>query len=117
MERHADPERHLIRPGLGSESPLEVQGTGHGARRHREHREDAVALPLVRWPVATVSLDGLMGELVVALDRPRHGARVLLPQLGRALDVGEEHRERAGRGGTCRLRFFLRLHRKSFSRS
>jgi 3-oxoacyl-[acyl-carrier protein] reductase len=92
---NADSQPHRFKVG-----PLEVDRASRCGRRPRERDNEAVALALLDGTDTTVSRGTVLERLVEARDRRSHDDRILLPQTGRALDVGEEQRHRSHRQGS-----------------
>ena len=88
-------------PPAGHVSCANARCTSSAAATASDAREKAadhaVALTLLDRPDAAVERDGRVEELVVTGDRGRRLVGARLPELRRALDVGEEERHRAGR--------------------
>ena len=95
VDAHAHADDRPPGPLLASERLLAGDRALDGRARAAEDREEGVALP-VDLGAARV-LEGLPEELVVDReDATVVGTPEVLQELGRALDVGEEERDRAG---------------------
>jgi hypothetical protein len=93
---HAHPHAHrpVARPRVGGERALRVGGAGHRVPRPPEDVEEGVALRVDLPP--TVLPERASHDLgVLAEDAPVVAAK-RLQEPGRALDVGEHERDRAG---------------------
>ena len=97
VERHAHAHFATRGPRFLRERALHVERRGHGVRRPREGADHAVAFTLLDRAHAAVQRDGGFEQLVVTGDRDRRLVGTRLPELRRALDVGEQERHRAGR--------------------
>jgi hypothetical protein len=75
------------------ELTLEGEGGGYGVGGAGEDGEEAVALPALLDERAGVVGDEGGSERIVAGESRLHRPRVLLPELGAALDVGEQERD------------------------
>ena len=96
VQAHANPDLNSLRPVVRHERALTLDRSEEGVARARERDEERVALRVDL--VSAVSVERLAEQ---ALMVGQHGAVVLaelLDEPRRALDVGEEERDRAGRG-------------------
>ena len=94
VQPHAHSNVDVLRPGVGGESALRVRGGCGGVLHPREGDEERVSLR-VDDP-AVVRLEGSDQECAVLVDD--RGVAVAQPaeELGRAFDVREQERDRAG---------------------
>ena len=93
VERHPRPERAGLRPRGSGERPLAGERRGERRGRGREGGAEGVADRLE--DVAAVVRDRPAQQGIVPGDRGGHRPRQPLPELGAALDVGEEKGHRA----------------------
>ena len=93
VQRHPHPQRDGVRPFLGQQAPLRFDGCGDRLTGALEGGGDAVAPG--REHEAAVSIYGAAQDGVVACQRLFHDGGMRVPQLGRALDVGEQECHRA----------------------
>ena len=89
------PVRLLVRPRLGGERALDLGRGGDRVPRAREREEDAVTGPVDLR--AAVRRGGLAHELAHARPRGREPLAEQVEEPRRALDVGEEERDRPRR--------------------
>lgn len=92
VQRHSHAQRRAGRPGLGVEAALNLEGRADGVRRVVESHAEGIAHRLEH--AAAMAFDSGGKQTVVTLQGHTHGLRLLLPQGGRALDVGEQKGER-----------------------
>ena len=97
VERHPHAHFPTRGPRLLRERALHVERRGHRVRRPREGADHTVAFTLFDRAHAAVQRDGRFEQLVVTGDRDRRLVGTRLPELRRALDVGEQEGHRAGR--------------------
>jgi len=95
VDSHAHPQRRRQWPRFECDRALRRDGRVDAVRRRREDRVSAVAGLLHHVPA--VRHDRVPQDLVVARERGSHLARLLLPEAGRAFDVGEQEGDRSGR--------------------
>ncbi len=110
MQAHADQDWPARRPGLRTQRLLSGQDRGDCGWCRPERRAEGVAYRLE--DITARGLDGRPEDLVVAAERDRHWRRLGLPQPGRALDIGEQQRDRAG-GDRGRLAHLRRITRNT----
>jgi hypothetical protein len=94
VQSHAGPQRAHGPPLLSFECDLRLDRCGHGRRRGRKHGMKSVTGALDHD--AAVSGHSVGEQLVVARQRDLHFIGLLFPQLGRALEIGEQERHRSG---------------------
>ncbi len=97
VERHAHTHLPTGGPRFLRERALNVERRGHRIRRPREGANHAVAFTLLDRAHASVQRHGGFEQLVVTGYRVRRLVGTRLPELRRALDVGEQERHRSGR--------------------
>ena len=101
MHPHAHAQLHTLRPGVGGEGLL-GEGCG-GGRVTGALEDDEVRVPLGVDLDASVSCHGLAEEPAMLREQVPVGVAELVQEPGRALDVGEQQRDRARRERrTCR---------------
>ena len=88
------PIRSLIGREVGT---LHIERICHCIAGSCERGDEAIALTLFDWAYPAVFGNELRGRPIQAGDGLGHGVRLGLPELSRALDVGEQQRHRAGR--------------------
>ena len=81
----------------GEVSKLQIERTCHCVAGACKGGHEAVAFALFDRPYAVVLGNDFVSRPVQTGQRGRHRLRLGLPELGRALDVGEQQRHRAGR--------------------
>jgi hypothetical protein len=102
VDPHADAELGVDRPDLALQRELRLAGrVDRGARRVEGGAE---AVTPFGEHVATVAADDREHQRVVSLERRPHGQRLVVPQLGRPLDVGEQERHQSHGSGSRRPR-------------
>jgi hypothetical protein len=94
VQAQANPQRNIRWPGLCRQRPLEGTGGDQGVDSASEDGEEAIAFAPAFDHDAPVLLDRLGEQRIMAGERLAHGLRVLLPQAGAALDVGEQKGDR-----------------------
>ena len=92
VDAHAHPQWGVGRPVLGGEGGLAFGGGRQRVAGPGEGNGEAVAAGGEH--LAAAAVEHRPEQLVVAGQRRLHGRRVVLPQPGGALDVGEEERHR-----------------------
>ena len=95
VEAHPHPQPARHGPRLGDERPLGGERGVEGVAGGDEDRVEAVAGGLDH--PAAVPDHRVPQDAVVALERVRHGARVLLPEPRGTLEIGEQERHRSRR--------------------
>ena len=97
VDRHPHGDRGGCRPGLALQGSLRIQRPTQGVGGSTECGDDAVAFALLLRANPTVCRDRRVEDLVVTGHGRSHRIGRELPFLRRALDVGEEERDRPGR--------------------
>ena len=95
VDTHPRPQRSDAAPVLGCQGPLRVDRGGDGGGRGSERGGHAITH--VREDDASVSVNGLAQQLVVARDRCRHRLTIRFPASRRTLQISEEERDRPRR--------------------
>jgi hypothetical protein len=95
VDAHTDPQREPVGPRLARERELRVDRRRDRVVRRGEHGVHTVAGRLHDETV--VELDRGPEDLVVAGECGRHRRGLFLPEAGRALDIGEQERDRPRR--------------------
>ncbi len=97
VQRHPHPQRRAVGPVLGGQRALGVERRRQRVAGAREDGDDTVTLPLLDRAHAAVRGDRRVEDLVMARDRVGHRRGRCLPQPRRALDVGQQERDRPRR--------------------
>ena len=84
-------------PDGGQRGPLQIEGAGHGFGGAGEGDHEAVALALLHGAHPSMAGDRFTEDAIEARHGLGHGLRLGFPQPGRAFDVGQQKRDRAGR--------------------
>ena len=95
VEAHPHPQPARHGPPLGDEGPLGGEGGVEGVAGGDEDGVEAVAGRLDH--PAAVPDHRVPEDAVVALERVRHGSRVLFPEPRGTLEIGEQERHRSRR--------------------
>src|SRR5712691_1351990 len=90
VERHADPQRGLVRPWFSKKSMLKGTAGGHGSGGMGEDGEETIPFALALHDHAGMLLNDRGEEGVVAGQSRPHRLGVLFPEAGAPLDVGEQ---------------------------
>ena len=95
MQPHSHADPGALRPRLGGEAALGIDGGGEGLRRAVEDDEKRVTLGQDLG--AVMGLPGASPDLTMTLQERRPTGPQRLRQARRALDVGEQERDGSGR--------------------
>jgi hypothetical protein len=102
MQSHADVDRNVTRPGFQQKGLLGGAGSTYSVCGAGENGEDTVSFPSRAYNGATISLNGGRDEGIMPGHDVSHFKRVLLPEQGASLYIGEEVGNQAS--GKLRLR-------------
>ncbi len=94
VETHPDADRRGGGPSLFGQPPLGVEGGRNRVARSCEGGDNAVALALLLGSHAVVGGDRLVEDLVAPCRSEGHRIGVVVPEVGRSFDVGEQERGR-----------------------
>ena len=109
VERHPHPDLDPGRPRLCEDRPLRGDRGGYRVGAALERGDDAVSLALLERQRPTMGADRVVQQVVVALDDVGHLLGMGLPEMRRALEVGQEEGHDASRQGRGRARIRLVL--------
>ena len=97
VQCHTHAHIHTLRPRLASQRPLQIECARNRIRRSHEHGDRTITLTLLLWTHPATRLRDLGEQVVTARHHRRHHLAPLLPQQGRALNIGQQERHRPSR--------------------
>jgi hypothetical protein len=103
VQRDTHAQIHALRPRVAPQRPLQIECARDCIRRSHEHADRTVTLALLLRKHPATRPHRLDEQVVAARHHARHHLAPLLPQQGRALDIGQQERHRPSRDNRHRV--------------